>query len=529
MKESRKVLLFTVILAAVLFISVMITSHVTREILDEDTSGDLLLANCLYEEKTLLPDDWFFGNEYRIYSQLIWAPLFGLFSDWGTVRFCGTLVIQLLYLLSFVFMMRSASLKKSTILFGCILLLIPYCVSYGRIMLYHSHYTLYITFAFLILGLIFRLRGKDTADGKQFPGIMKWILPAVCCVFSSLSGIREIYIFLGPLCALVFWQLVVSRKKDFLVPALFCFAMGAVGWFINRFVILKAIRVGVENASRIEYLGLSKVYMTLFAIFRQFGYRSGVDRGSFFGIMSLAGIIVSVYVLILSGKALFTEKNSTLQVLKGMLLVQLAINFVTFLFYEPPHSSRYDYSRYLVPSSVWVVPLLCCMAEEKKTLLRHWLYAVICAVFIGNGMLNAAFFRDPDRFTQDYDGLAYHTTDTVEIYSGAADFLQKNGYDLGYAVYDANVLIEKMNGLPVVWLDKTVDGGLIYRDLLTRRSYREISGKKPFFIGFQNEAASFRALPCSEGSEPVFSDDNVYIYELKDQAAFKEYLDLHSN
>ena len=233
--------------------------------------------------------------------------------------------------------------------------------------------------------------------------------------------------------------------------------------------------------------------------------------------------------MILSGKALFTEKNSTLQVLKGMLLVQLAINFVTFLFYEPPHSSRYDYSRYLVPSSVWVVPLLCCMAEEKKTLLRHWLYAVICAVFIGNGMLNAAFFRDPDRFTQDYDGLAYHTTDTVEIYSGAADFLQKNGYDLGYAVYDANVLIEKMNGLPVVWLDKTVDGGLIYRDLLTRRSYREISGKKPFFIGFQNEAASFRALPCSEGSEPVFSDDNVYIYELKDQAAFKEYLDLHSN
>ena len=529
MNEARKTLLFSVILAVVLFVSTLVTSHVTRNLLDEDISGDLLLANCFYEEKTLLPDDWFFGNEYRIYSQLICSPFFGMFSDWGTVRFSGTLVIQMLYLLSFVFMMRSASVKNNTILFGCVLLMIPYCVAYGRIVLYHCYYTPYITFSFLILGFIFRFGGNHAAEERKSSGIAKWILLAVCCVLSSISGIREIYIFLGPLCALVFWQLVVKKKKDFLFPAFFCLAMGGVGWIINHFFILKAVNVGVENASKIEYLGLSKVYMTIFAIFRQFGYRSGVDRGSFLGIMSLAGIIVSGYVLILSGKALITEKDSTLQVLKGFLLVQLAINFVTFLFYEPPHSSRYDYSRYLLPSSVWVVPLLCCMAEEKKTRLRHWVYIVMCAVFIGNGLMNAAFFRDPDCFTQDYDGLTYNATDTVETYSKAMDFLQKNGYDLGYAVYDANVLIEKMNGLPVIWLDKTVDGGLIYRNLLTRKSFREISGHKPFFIGFQNEAASFRALPCSEGSEPVFSDDNVYIYELKDQAAFKEYLDLHSN
>ena len=86
-----------------------------------------------------------------------------------------------------------------------------------------------------------------------------------------------------------------------------------------------------------------------------------------------------------------------------------------------------------------------------------------------------------------------------------------------------------MNGLPVISLDKTVDGGLIYRNLLTRRSFREISGQKPFFIGFQNDAASFRALPCSEGSVLVYGDDDVYIYELENQAVFKEYLDFHSN
>lgn len=521
MKESQKIRLFSVIFLIVFSLSVFVTNHVTRNLLDEDTSGDLLLANCMYDEKTLIPEDWFFGNEFRIYSQLIWAPFFALFSDWGTVRFCGTLVIQLLYLASFVFMMRSARLKKSTILFGCILLLLPYCVVYGRIILYHSHYTMYITFVFLILGLIFRITGGKTKKNRVVPGI----LLAVCCIFSSLSGIREIYIFLGPLCALTFWQLIVNRKKDFLLPSLFCLMMGVAGWMINRFVILDMIHVGVENASKIEFKGISKVYMTLFAVFRQFGYRSGVNRLSFLGIMSLAGIAVTVYVLIRSGEALIVERDGKRQILRGLLLVQLAINFVTFLFYEPPHVSRYDYSRYLVPSSVWVIPLLCCSFEENRALFRRIMYIGMCCVFIGNGLINLVFFQNSNHFSQDYDGLAYHATDTVEKYSGAAAFIQNEGYDLGYAVNDANVLIEKMNGLPVVWLEKTVDGGMIYRDLLTRKSFRELPAQKTFFLGSFNDVSSFRALPCSEGSELVFSEGDVYIYELAEQTVLKAYLD----
>ena len=521
MKESQKIKLFSIIFVIVFLFSVFITNHVTRNLLDEDTSGDLLLANCMYEEKTLIPEDWFFGNEFRIYSQLLWVPFFALFSDWGTVRFCGTFVILLLYLASFVFMMRSARLKKSTVLFGCILLLLPYCVVYGRIILYHSHYTMYITFAFLILGLIFRITDEETKKRR-----MGRLIPlAVCCVFSSLSGIREIYIFLGPLCALTFWQLIVNRKRDFLLPSLFCLMMGIAGWMINHFVILDMIHVGVENASKIEFKGMSKVYMTLFAIFRQFGYRSGINRMSFLGIMSLAGVAVSVYVLIRSGESLVAEQDGKLQILKGLLMVQLAINFATFLFYEPPHVSRYDYSRYLVPSSVWVIPLLCCSFEENKAVFRRILYIGMCCIFIGNGLINLAFFQNSNHFTQDYDGLAYHSTSTVKNYAGAVAFIQNEGYDLGYAVNDANVLIEKMNGLPVVWLEKTVDGGLIYRDLLTRKSFREIPAQKTFFLGSYNDVSSFRALPCSEGSELVFSEGDVYIYELADQTVLKTYLD----
>ena len=226
MENARKTILFSVILIIVLIISAFVTSHVTRNLLDEDASADLLLANCFYEEKTLLPDDWFFGNEYRIFGQLIWAPFFGVFENWGTVRLCGTLTIQLLFLLSFIFMMRSAFLKTNTILLGCVLLLIPYCVSYGRIVLYHNYYTLYITFSFLILGFVFRLSRNFPKTGSKPICILQWILFAVTCFFSGLSGIRELYIFLGPFCALVFWQLIIFRRKRFLFSALFSFEIG---------------------------------------------------------------------------------------------------------------------------------------------------------------------------------------------------------------------------------------------------------------------------------------------------------------
>lgn len=516
---SRQNRVLFILFLIVYAISALITYHVSRNLLDEDASAELLLAKCIYDERSLLPSDWYFGNEYRVNFQLILAPLFAFFSDWGIVRFVGVMIMQILLVCSFIFMLWQAKMQPSAILTGCILILLPWCVAYGRIVLYHCYYTPCLIFSFLILGLFFRVY---CTNSKPTAVILFFI-----CLLSCLNGIRQFYAFFIPFCAVGLWRFLRNNDRKMFFLSLVCMIFGFFGLIINKTVIMERIHVGNVNETKYAFNGLSSIFLTVFAILRQFSYRSNVVRTSFLGFMSLAGIATAVFSVFSSAKGLLFEKNWNKQILKGFLFVQLLWNMLVFLFYVPPHFSRYDYSRYLLTASIWVIPLFCCLFEEKRTLLRRVVYWAVLGIFVGNSLLNFAFFGDPEKFSQDYDGLSYTSTSVVKKYANPIHFIQSQEYDLGYAVCDANVLTEKLNGLPIVWLNKTSDG-LVYLNLLTRRSFRNVVSDKAFFIGTYDDAASFRAEIAKEEAIQVYSDGEIFIYTLMDQSKFKHHIDIQS-
>ena len=504
----------------ILVLDVIVTVHVSRNLLDNDTSGEMLLSKCLYDEKSLICSDWDYATEIRLTNQLVFAPLFGVFSDWTTIRIAGTLIIQALLLASFVFLMKGVSLHTESILFGSSLLLLPYCVAYGRITLYHSYYALYIAQAFFITGLFLRIRNNQKgAQGLQ-------ILLFLLCFIGCLQGLRIAYVSVIPLCILAF-RFFLRREKEnrqIFRLAFFCGLAGAFGLLLYALVISKLFRLGTQYNFRLSFKGKSEIFVVLFSILRQFGYRSGIGKGSFLGLMSFAGIGTAVYAVFLSGKAFLCEKDSRRYFLKAMLFVQLVMNFIIFLFFDLPYNTRFDYARYLVPASVWIIPLFCAVYEEQKNRINVICFYTFSAVFMINGLINLCFFHNPKHFSQEYDGLTFMDTKSISRYEPSVRFIRSEGFELGYAFSDSNSLSEYMDGFPIIGLS-VEDGKVTYFNWLQRASCRDLRAEKVFLIAGINEAKTFRGSTSRDLSELVYNqDDRFLIFRINDPEAFKDFL-----
>ena len=518
MKTTPKRIILLFLLIIVCICDVIVTISVSNNLLDNDTSSEMILSKCLYDEKSIVCPDWYYGTEVRIINQqLVFAPLFGLFSDWTMVRIVGVLIIQLILLTAFVFMLKSVPLETDSILLGCSLLLLPYCVAYGRIVLYHNYYALYIALVFLICGFLFRILNH------QHP-LVNSILLGLFCIIGCLNGIRIAFIGILPICALSFWCFLRTKNKELLGVMFFCAAAGIIGLLLFTFVISNRFNINTTYSFQLRFKGISEIYIVLFSILRQFGYRSGITRGTFLSLMSFAGIGTAVYAIFLSGMAVLLEKDSKKMMLKGMLIVQLLLTAFSFLFIDLPYSSYNDYARYLVPASVWVIPLFCMKFEEAKNRALQICFYAVLIIFIGNGLINSCFFYNPHYFPQEYDGLPFKSTNSAARYDNAIRFIKEEGFDMGYAFSEINVISEIMDGFPMVGIECR-DGRLYYLNWLTRTSYRETPAERAFLIADLNEAKTFRGVTDSEISELVFREgDRILIYEITDMEAFRSCL-----
>ena len=512
---KKRTLLISVLFLT-LFLSLLVIIHLANSQLDNDTSGEMVLSHCLYEKKSPVCDDWTYGTEFRISNQIIFAGLFFIFSDWTIVRIIGTLIIELMLLFSFCFMMHSVHVKTDCILFGAILLLLPYCVAYGRIVLYYSFYAPYIIFMFLIFACYF----------KALNGSRKWLLMTYIISFIACSnGIRQFFTTIVPLTALQLIICLKSRKIKKIYKVLPALLGGISGLLFFQFFILKIVHLEQGASINIKYKGFSEIIIIIFSIMRQFGYRSGIPKTSFLGIASTAGIFVMLYAVFCSVYKLITDKSDVYTIICGMLPVALLLNAITFLFFDLPYNQSYDYARYLTPASVWCIPLFTLIPDNNDTKKNLYAFSAAILIFITNGILNYCFFQNPDTFPQVYDGLPFLETDDIGKYKNSLDHLRKDNYQFGYTFSDANVLTEKLNGLPVIPLVEE-EGQIIYLDLLTRKSFRDLEHDNVFLIAKYNEANTFLSYPISKNAELVHNEHNeMFIFKLSDPAEFKSYLD----
>jgi len=187
--------------------SIMLTFFATKTCIDSDASSELVLSNHLAENGGILTADWGYSTELRVLNtQLVYAPLFKIFSDWHMVRFFGALILQAIMVGSLYVFTKATGISEKVFFISAGLLLLPVSVCYGRIVLYNGYYVPHIAISMVIAGLVFAKNEGRSAG---------WIAGRTLCLLvlsflGGLGGIRQGMMTHAPLLLAVFVYYVMD-------------------------------------------------------------------------------------------------------------------------------------------------------------------------------------------------------------------------------------------------------------------------------------------------------------------------------
>lgn len=529
-------------------VSVLTTYYVTKNIIDSDASSELVLSHYLAHAKEfILTKDWLYSTEVRVLNtQLIYSTLFHFFSDWSFVRFCSAIIMQVILLISCGYLLKEAGFGKKEFFLSSSLLLLPISVTYGRIVLYHCYYIIYLSHSFFLIGLT--LGFVKNVNWKSWQPYVRLGILAVFSFIGGLGGVRQLMITHAPLllcivalCFLEDAKETDASKSSFLSPTNLPLVVTALTGALCSFIGLKintgvlALHYSFEHQSDfpIGLLPASEFANVAYGYFHHFGFRQGHAMLSLIGILSICGIFAGGFSIYLSIRRFLAHaKNRDIR--KNLVrLFSLSITFVTLvLFVISGQNGAYHYVLYLVFCLPWSILLLATeLAElsEKTSILRaeKLLPIVAVAVLLANGLVNILFFNGNEKFHQTYEGLHFKNMHIKDDLANAASFLTENGYDIGFATYwNSNILTEATDGrirmINVLILPQM--NRIIYDNWLTIFSYRESVAEKPFMLIATSEFANFEKTELYNNCQLVYQDNYYYVFDILDQALNGELL-----
>lgn len=535
-----------------LLLSFAVVCSVSQNLFDSDTSSDLVYAHHLAHGGDFISQNWCYSTEIRVVAtDLIFTPLFMMLNDWSLVRTIGTMLLQLLLLASYYALTRACRMGRKAFFLGGALLLMPVSVTYGRIVLYHTYYMQYLILGLLMTaGLVRMLTCLE--EGKKGAFGLHLFLFVLLSWLSSLSGYRQMAVTHVPLALMaVVWLWRAADRKDDLrgLQTLLLVGAGVAAGCVG--LVINAKLQEVASFSSFSEIGLTfipaeKLMNLLFGLLHLFGYRRGMSLLTITGVLSVLGVVVALACLVHSFRAVISkDREPTLarQVINDLLPCSLVVLCMLMFLTE----ENTDPERYLLPYAFWYIPLLAQLMTTQphreapltvgKIQLPQWLtpkkvilYALwgICLL---NGLLNMRSFLRPEAFGQPYEGLDQRNPAQVVEFREPVQFLQENGYDLGYGPHwNANVLTEMTDGqLPMVAIRRTeatdaATFGITYVDWLTLRSNRELPTEKPFLMLLHENVFWIQGTEFEGLVSEVYRDDQYVIYDIADHEAFRQAL-----
>jgi len=540
-----RVLVLTDWLLLVLFIVCCITDgivvyHTSLYLLDSDASSELVFAKHLSEAGGIVSLDWHYSTELCILgTQLIFAPLFRLFSVWRHTRFFGTLILQALLLLSYWYVCKTAKLNRKAYLLGGSLLLLPMSVAYGRIILYHVYYISYVIISFLIIALFLALLNDIEQKENKVSFAFHFLLGLILSFASGMCGIRQICITHLPIMMTLIVALLKPTKENDPKPTSFWLVMGLfVTWclaffwgYIVNSRLAEAYSFADYSQSMIELKDLSRLSETLFGFFHMFGYRRDVLLVSTVGILSLLGLLAAGVITIYSGSALIGKEHDQ----------TFGTRFLTLLF--PCGTIAYVLMLMIVDSISWatlyvnlffplffpmVGALLTNPVPEKPNRYGYpnrILTVFVAIVLLANSAFNVMYFLKPSKYSQNYEGLGWDRVNLVSKLEPLRAQLVDEGYDVGYCTYwFGNVLTEMSNGqletVPIVF----EDDGFQFMPWLTEKEQADLIPQKPFVIIARQNKPAFELTEIYQHCQLVKEQVEFIAYELDDPMIVYDYL-----
>ena len=194
MSKLRRILSWLALAVCFAVLCVFLWRNVT-DLLDSDMASDMIYADLLRQEGSLLSSNWYYSSEIRILSNhLFFTPLFYLTRDWHLVRFLGTALSYVLLLLSLWTVTRQVGLRRWFPLIGAALLL-PLSIAY-------THYSLVGTFYMphhILAFFLFALTLSQSAPCAPRARALRLAVLSALSVAAGLCGYRFLYLFFLPM------------------------------------------------------------------------------------------------------------------------------------------------------------------------------------------------------------------------------------------------------------------------------------------------------------------------------------------
>ena len=101
-KDPAKLFGVAMVVFVIICYNVLIL-HNGYRFLNSDDASELVLARILASENSILTKDWIYASELRVFNtNLVFAPMFYMFSSWKLVRAVGGTIMMLIYVLSYM-------------------------------------------------------------------------------------------------------------------------------------------------------------------------------------------------------------------------------------------------------------------------------------------------------------------------------------------------------------------------------------------------------------------------------------------
>ncbi len=499
--------------------------------IDSDMAAEMIFSRLLAREgKWIATENWYYSTEFRVlYTQLIMTPLFHLLDDWHVIRVLTNAVTYLLMLGAYFYCMRPYGLRRSTVVFSSVILLLPFSETFLTHMQMGNTYMWHVILILLSFGMFLRLCGPggEGRSVRAFTGILYGALSVIC----GLSGVRYMLALQVPLCAAAGVYLVKSgefatlrrefslqhpwrqarqvlsgERRSYLCYSLLGLLCAGAGYLINVTVLGRRFQFQMYDVTNFikvfQGLLLERTQDTVGNLLQLFGYIEQKGFLSVRGLISmlafgfLAGI---VFLTVRCGRLLSEERERTESSREGAVrlahsrltlyffVTAFALNTFVFLF-----TTSTIVARYYITVFLFVLPLLCVYYEYEKLPLDRLLLTLLLCGALGLTTAKCVY--------------SYIDKDKNEDKRPVAAWLEEQGYTFGYAGYwNGNIITELTDGQVEIANIHEMDKMDMFTWSSPVQYYQEgYHDGKTFILLTSQEAAQYGQVPVIAAGEVVY-------------------------
>ena len=461
-----------------------------------DMYEDTLVARLMWEQKTLFPANYIFGNQYYVIATPVFAALFyGLTGSMNTAMALATTLMSLLIVLSLGWMIKpyikSRSTRLAVLLALTAAVYAPYILEVDEGQLFFvmaSYYACYLITFFFLAGDYVRAR----TDSSLRPAALAVSLVLAFC--TGMQSLRQTCVSILPILAVEFisaLRRLIAREKLWpkgrRMPL--CRALGYTAANIGGVLLMKLLDIPnmsiYSDTSVLDGTGLNGKFWRFLAALRTVsGLECSKNNGGFFVLMFVlftALLIAAAVILIRRAKAAPEGIAAYWWLSVVSLLAVVAASFCTTVKLRAIY--LFIYYPLLALSAAVVL-------ERAAPKLRRALLIVLCALSAGN-----IYFSYGD----DLRGVFSKNKITAEQ---ICDYAVDNGYELLYgniayltpnaAAYSDGKLIAGC------WENDTIFHAIPY--LNTRDIYRRTDYSRALFIFHKDEVDAAYSEAAGSGA-----------------------------